>query len=158
MRNSPQFKVHETNKTYGRNLTIRMIDVSRAVLSGLVDCRCLEMARFYVRRCRVRRLLRTYTSDGAFENTHHVASIELSRIIVWHHLCMSPQGYECVNPYREWCRRGGYDILCVDIYKRTTSETLADFIENMGAFLTTHLKLSFALSAFILRPRRRRLS
>ena len=35
-----------------------------------------------------------------------------------------------MNPHREWCRRGGYDILCVDIYKRTTSETLADFIEH----------------------------
>ena len=132
------------------------------------------------------------------------------------------------DPYREWCRRGGYDILCVDIYKRTTSETLADFIEHgyvldnasqafvrplcvhrttsastfilvhsadgtyertcrraggwrgttfcvwtstrgrrprlsrippsMGAFSTTHLRHSFALSACTARPRRRRLS
>ena len=65
------------------------------------------------------------------------------------------------SPAREWCqwcRRGGYDIFRVDIYKRTTSETLADFSSNMGAFLTTHLKLSFALSACTVRPRRRRLS
>ena len=64
----------------------------------LVGCRCLEMARFYVRRCRVRRLLRTYTSDGAFENTHRIALTELSRSIVWHHFHMSPQGYKCVPP------------------------------------------------------------
>ena len=79
MKNSAQIKVHETNKTYGRNLTVRMIDVTRRLVGS---SRCFETARFYVRRCRVRRLLRTYTSDGAFENTHRVALIELSRIIV----------------------------------------------------------------------------
>ena len=50
MKNSAQFKVHETNKTYGRNLTVRMIDVSRRLVGS---CRCFETARFYVRRCRV---------------------------------------------------------------------------------------------------------
>ena len=39
----------------------------------------------------------------------------------------------------EWCRRGGYDI-----YKRTASETLADFIEH-GCIHSSPLRTPYDL-------------